>query len=483
MTLLPSYLDKQAYPYRLSKIRNADPVRGYTHSNVTLTDFKRSIYRRYMTSPHLEMLDALLMQVSEYVESGGKRGIGRAIVEMPPRHGKTLTVSKLYPIWHLGRNPEHRIMLVSYGASLAEKNSRFARNVIPTKAYQQTYPLMLARDSKSVQEWDLEGFEGGVSAMGIGGASTGKGAHLLILDDVFKNREEAESETIRSKIWDAYGDDLYTRLEPGGAIVVMMTRWHQDDLIGRLLRNEPDEWHRLRLPALAEENDPLGRSVGEALWPERYDKITLLDTQKKRGPYTFSSMYQQNPVPAEGGIFKRNWFNRVEVQPQIAYAVRFWDLAMSEKTSADYSVGVKIGQGTDGHYYLLDVARRQVEWGDLVEWITGVIVTDGSTVMQGIEEKGYMSRAIQELNAEPRLHGYAIWGYPVDKDKLTRALPYAAKCAAGLVHVLNSYWTDAYLDELCTFPNASHDDQVDASSGAWSMLDGGAVLGGVMNYG
>lgn len=451
---------------------------------IPFTDYKRHIYRRYQHAPHLEALDRCLTEVARYVESGGQTGIGRLIVEMPPRHGKTLTISRYFPTWLLGRNPHARVMLVSYGASLAEKNSRYARNLILSPRYQEYFPVTLAQGSKSVQEWDLADYEGGVSAMGIGGAATGKGANCLIIDDPVKNREEAESETIRDKIWDAYTDDLYTRLEPGGAVIVVMTRWHTDDLIGRLLTSEPEKWTRLRLPAYAEDNDALGRAPGAPLWPARFPLTALQDIERTLGPYSWSALYQQNPVPAEGGIFKRRWFYPLIQQvPPIVRAVRYWDLAMSEKTSADYTVGVKLGQATDGHYYVLDVARKQIDWGDLTGYMAEVMLADGVDVSQGIEEKGYMSRAVQTLNADPRLHRYSIWGYPVDRDKVTRALPAAAKFAAGVIHVATAHWSEHYIDELCSFPNGTHDDQVDATSGAWAMMDDEAGIGaGVLHH-
>ena len=444
-----------------------------------LTLYKRLMYRRYTHAPHLEALDTALEQVTRYVETGGDSGIGRLIVEMPPRHGKTLTVSRLYPTWHLGRNPEHRVMLVSYGATLAHKNSRNARALMMSPRYRDTFGIELDPASRAADAWDIAGHEGGCDAMGITGGATGKGAHVLAVDDVLKSRAEAESEVYRDRIWEAFTDDLYTRLEPGGAVVVMMTRWHQDDLIGRLLRDEGEKWMRIRMPALAEQGDQLGRQPGEALWPWRYPTDALADIKTTLGEYSWSALYQQKPTPAEGGIFKRAWFEPlITYQPDIVRAVRYWDLAMSEKTAADYTVGVKIGQATDGHYYVLDVARRQIEWGELVPWLAEVMLADGAGVAQGLEEKGYMSRAIKDLNADPRLHGYEIWGYPVDRDKLTRALPVAAKAAADVINVCERPWTRDFLDEVCSFPNGAHDDQVDAFAGAWAMIgDEGSIAG------
>lgn len=459
--------------------RSVSPV---YREQCSFTDFKTAIYKRYEHAPHLRLIDSALSDVVRYIETGGKEGTGYLIISMPPRHGKTVTVSRLFPAWFLAEHPDMRVILASYGMTLAQKNSRFARNVIASKQFTAMYPdIRLAQDSKAVDAWDIANTQGGMDAVGVGAGVTGKGGHLIVIDDPVKSREEAESETYREKVWDWFTDDLYTRREPGAAIVVIMTRWHQDDLVGRLLNADVNKWRVLDLPALAIENDPLGRGVNEALWPDRFPRLVLDDIKRVLGEYSFSALYQQRPVPAEGGIFKRAWFHLVDTIPEQVNIVRYWDLAMSSRETADNTAGVKIGQGTDGHYYILDVTTFQKEWGDVVPEIARVALADGANAMIGVEEAGYMSRAIQELNQDYRLHGYAVFGYPVDKDKVTRALPFAARCAAGVVHVVRAHWTDNYLDEMCSFPNGAHDDQVDASSGAWAMIGSGGVEG-ELNY-
>jgi predicted phage terminase large subunit-like protein len=302
---------------------------------------------------------------------------------------------------------------------------------------------------------------------------------VLICDDLIKNRQDVESEVIRERTWDGLVDDAMTRLEPGGAVIIVATRWQKDDPTGRILeRFDPDSYVRLRLPALAEENDVLGRQPGEALWPARYPRDRLLTIQERMGPYSWSALYQQNPVPAEGGIFKRRWFTIVQSHslPNIVRRARFWDLAMSSKTSADYTVGTLMGEGEDGHFYILDVQRVQKEWGDVVPWMAEVILGDGPHVTQGLEEKGYMSRAVTDLNADARLHSYTVWGYPKDTDKLTNALPFAAKSAASLIHLLAGHWNETWLDEITSFTGSGDetDDQVDSAAGAYNMMSDGA---------
>lgn len=479
MNYAPSLKAKAAALLELRRRQRLQQLESSAY--VPFTDFKRNVYHRYQHAPHLEALDSKLAQVAEYVVSGGKRGIGRLIVEMPPRHGKSTTVARLFPAWLLGAHPDFRVMVVTYAVSLARKHSRYTRNLIRTAKYQDTYPgITLADDSASAEAWDIAGREGGMDALGMLGGATGKGAHCLIIDDPLKNRQEAESALIRDRIWDGFTDDLLTRLEPGGAVILNATRWHQDDLIGRAMRLMPGEWTRLRLPAIAEDVDELGRQPGDALWPARYPIEKLREFEAALGPYSWSSLYQQNPVPSEGGIFKRANLPAVDVIPQIVSKARFWDLAMSSKTQADYSVGVMIGEGTDGAFYVLDVTRKQIDWGDVVTWMANTMLADGPNVLQGIEQQGYMSRAIQDLNRDGRLHNHTILGYPKDTDKLTNALPLSAKAAAGMLKVARAHWTEPFIEELCAFPQGAHDDQVDAASGAYHMLASGGTFGGAM---
>lgn len=450
---------------------------------ISLTAFKQAIYSRYQHAPHLELLDRALEDVVRSIESGGKEGTQLLIVEMPPRHGKSLTVSQYLPAWFLGRNPTKRVMTVSYQKPLAQKFGRRVRNILMLPEYQAFYPYTrLSDDSHASDSFDVHGTggDGGLDALGVLGGATGKGAHLLICDDLIRGRKDAESLTIRDNVWDAFLNDLMTRLEPGGAIVLMATRWHLDDPIGRVIAQFRD-YVRLTLPALIESDaqakiDPLKRQIDDALWPFRYPTDVLKRIRGRIGPYPWSSLYQQNPVPAEGGVFKRSWFSVTNHLPNIHQVVRFWDLAMSSKTSADFTVGTKGTIGEDGHEYILDVARIQLEWGDVVPYMAKIILEDGPSVTQGIEEKGFMSRAVQELNLDPRLRGYQIWGYPKDVDKLTNALPFAAKCAAGLVHLYAGHWVDHWLDEVCSFTGSGDeiDDQVDSAAGMHNMLSDGA---------
>jgi hypothetical protein len=203
---------------------------------------------------------------------------------------------------------------------------------------------------------------GGLVARGVGTPPTGFGFGWIFIDDPIKKREEAESEVYREKVWDWYTDDLYTRLEPGGKIVMTLTRWHHDDVAARALASEPDKWRILKLPALAEENDPIGRKEGEALWPERFSREALLrirhiQTNGQAGAASFEALYQQNPTPREGAFFKVNQLEIIDALPADIRFCRGWDLAGSK--NGKRTAGVKVGVDGKGIFYVVDVKKGQ----------------------------------------------------------------------------------------------------------------------------
>lgn len=471
MSNLPVYLQNRANLHRLEKAKQKTATQATGRTN--FTDFKRAIYKRYLHAPHLQKIDEALTAVERYVATGGKEGIGHLIIEMPPRHGKTVTTSRLFPAWVLGEHPDWRMMLVSYAADLAEKNSRAARNLIRSKSYQELYPnTKLASDSAAVHAWDIAEREGGVDAIGIGGGAAGKGAHILVIDDVVKDRAQAESQVYRDKIWDSYTDDLYTRLEPGGAVVVMMTRWHADDLIGRLLKREPEKWTRLRLPAIAEANDGLNRQPGEALWKERFPIEILLRLASTLGEYSFASLYQQNPLPAGTGLFKREKFKVVSplAVPPLVKTVRFYDLAVTKKKTSDYTVGVKMGKTKDEYYYILHIWREQTTPTVVHKAIVQNAQIDGADVLIRLEAEKAGIVSLDYLLEDPDMARYTIDAVPPEGDKYTRSLPFAARVDAERVFIVDGTWNEPFLDEVCAFPKGAKDDQVDGCSGAYDML-------------
>lgn len=447
-------------------------------ARVNLTVFKQVLWRRYERATHLDLLDRALVQVSRYVETNGQAGIGRLIIEMPPRHGKTLTVSRYFPAWHLGRNPNHRIMLVSYGADLADKNSRIARNLIRAPYYRAIFPdIELAQDSRAVDSWDLSQQDGGADALGIGGGATGKGAHILNIDDPVKNRAEAESETYRQRNWEAFTSDLYTRLEPYGAIILTATRWHSDDLTGRALEMAEEGWRVLRLPALAELGDVLARDEGAALWPQRFSRELLLKTASALGDYEFASLYQQKPIPRGNSLFDTARIELVDYVPECTQVVRFYDLAVTAKKHSDYSVGLKLGLTDDERPVILHVWRAQKEFPDVKAAIVQNAQTDGRAVRIRLEAEKAGLIGLQELLRDPQMRAFTVDAVPPQGDKYSRSLPVASRVNAGRVLMVRGDWNRALLDELGVFPMGAHDDQVDALSGAYDKLSRPAGAG------
>lgn len=458
----------------LSRIRaNVSDNPSYADQTpVSFSQFKRRVYSAYVETAYQRALDEKLEQVARYVASEGREGIGRLMIFMPPRHSKTLNVSKLFPAWFIGGNPDKRMITASYGATLATRNSRTVRNLIRSKPYREIFPgIELAHDSSSASEWDIQDHEGGMIAAGVGGGITGHGAHLFVIDDPIKSRSEAESLTYRDNLKEWYGD-AYTRLQqPGGAVILMHTRWHEDDLAGYLQHNSTDDWTILSFPALAEDNDPLGRQAGEALWPERYGVEVLNKIAETLGEYRFSAEYQQQPQPKSGNLFDTQLIKVVDYVPECTHVVRFYDLAVTTKKKSDYTVGFKMGITVQQEPVILDVWRAQLPAPDIQDAIAQNAAIDGKAVPIRLEAEKAGIIELDYLLRDPRLHGYRIDAVPPEGDKYTRAGPFAVRVKAKKVLMVKAQWNRAYLDELSVFPSGAHDDQVDATSGAWDMLD------------
>jgi predicted phage terminase large subunit-like protein len=312
---------------------------------------------------------------------------------------------------------------------------------------------------------------GGFRAVGVGGGVTGQGGDLIIVDDPVKNREEAESLTYRDKVWDWFTNDLYTRLEPGGAIIVIMTRWHKDDIVGRILESETaDQWTRIRLPAEAEACDPLGRSEGAALCPYRYPLPVLADIHKVLGR-DYTALYQQSPQPREGGMFKDHWFKRVAAVPAEARRLRWWDKGATAG-GGDWTVGFLMAF-LEGMYYIEDVVRGQWASGERDRIIVATAAKDAETygpvTVYGPQAPGDAGKDVA-LTFIKMLAGYDVHTSTETGSKEVRAQPLAAQCEAGNVSVLKAAWTATLIDEFCNFPSAANDDQVDAGSHAFNKL-------------
>lgn len=424
----------------------------------------------WIRAPHLEKLAAVLQSVSEDTANGKPR---RVIVMMPPRHGKSEMVSKKFPPWHIGKYPDHEIILGSYTADLALDHSRVARNTLAE--HSDLFGVSVARDSSAVTRWGIANNRGGLFAAGVGGPITGRGAHIGIIDDPVKNAEEAASETVRERIWNWYTTTFYTRLAPGGSVIVVMTRWHEDDLVGRLLQQESEiPWEVIRLSAVAGEDDPLGRKPGEALWPERYPVETLEEIKTTLGSYYWEALYQQNPIRREGGMFKRSWFEIVDSAPASKNAARYWDLAATEEkpgADPDYTVGAKIVE-KDGVYYICDIRRERGTPKTIERLVRQTAETDERhTLIYMEQEPGSSGKNTIDHYARNILRGFPFRGDKKTGPKVLNAEVLAAAAEAGNVRLVKGAWNKEFLDELEAFPHGRHDDQVDAASGALNKLN------------
>lgn len=418
------------------------------------------------------------------MQTGGKR---RLMLFLPPRHGKSEMVTVRYSAWSLERDPRTRVAIAAYGQTLAEKFSRKVRSLVRTR-------MTISDERTASADWET-GSGGGLRAVGVGGGITGQGVDLLIIDDPVKSRAEAESLAYRDRVWDWYTDDLFTRQEPGARIVLIMTRWHEDDLAGRILMSDDaPNWEVISLPAEAEAGDPIGREVGAPLCPDRYDLDALAERRSVLGR-SYYALFQQRPMPAEGGMFQRSWFDLVDAVPANANRVRYWDKAGTDG-DGDYTVGLLMAEA-HGDYYVEDIVRGQWSSGERDRIMRQTAALDAQKYGQDlvkIDDDGFVltekaKGVTQWIEQEPgsggkesatatvrNLAGFNVRVECVSGSKAIRAEPVAAQAEAGNVHVLRASWTGAYIDELASFPMGAHDDQVDTTSGAFNHL---AIKGGV----
>lgn len=431
---------------------------------------------------HLAAIERALLRVA----TGETK---RLVVLAPPRHGKSVTSAVLFTSWFLGTYPDRRVAVVSHTEELAASFGRRARDMLGEHGA-KTFGVRVRDDVKAAGRWDLASpHVGGFLAAGVGGGLTGKGFDLVVLDDVVKSNVEAYSEATRKSTRQWYATTLRTRLQPGGAIVVLQTLWHEDDLASSLIRASEDgtgeKFEVLRLPAIAEEDDAIGRAPGEALWPEVMPLEALLQARKAclvdGGERAWSALWQQRATPSEGAVFKSSWWEgrrytwtspthvQVGSEPPVAVgALRITaalDVALSTKTSADYTACVVIGRATDGRVFVLDVLRKKLEAPELVREVRAFALVRWRAPAIHIERAGVGLAIVQQARAA----GLPVLEVAVDRDKVSRALPLAAAFEGGkLVLPERAPWLAELERELLEFPGGRHDDQVDALAHAWA---------------
>ena len=403
----------------------------------------------------------------------------RLMITMPPRSGKSELASRTFPAWHLGRHASHEIISCSYSGQLANDFSRKVRNLMREPLYHSIFDTRLDPETQAVSFWATTA-AGGYMPAGTGGAITGRGAHIALVDDPVKNREEAESETIRQQVWDWYTSTLYTRLAPGGGVLVIQTRWHHDDLAGRLLEdmgNGGEQWELVEYPAIAVEDETYRRK-GEALHPERYPIDALERIKRTIGPRDFQALYQQKPSADEGDYFTLNmirYYKSADLPPR--ETLRFytaWDTAVATKQVNDWSVGITVGVDQSENLWVVDMVRRRMDSDQLVEEILDTWEIWRSD-LTGIEE-GVIKHAIgpflQKRVTERRAHSFNEEPLKVGRaDKVARARSIQGMMKQGRVFIPeDAGFTPDFTNELLQFPNGKHDDQVDALAHIGQML-------------
>ena len=410
---------------------------------------------------HREIAKAL-----EKVESGE---IKRLIIEMPPRHGKSALASIFFPAWYLGRNPTKEIITASYNQELARDFGAKTRDIVNDPQYQAVFPLQLKSDTQSKDKWKTN--QGGsYTSVGVGGSLTGRGANVLLIDDPFKNREEAESETMRTKIIDWFTSTAYTRLEKDGAVIIIMTRWHTHDLVGQLIEAESkngEKWERISFPAIAIQDEPKRKS-GDPLWPEKYDLQRLEQIKSTIGIYDFSSLYQQTPISSETQEFKKEWFNYhtdEELKGKQLDVYITVDLAISKSDHADSSCLMVVGkEKSNPDWYILEYIHGKLDPLQVIEALFALKAKyQQQLVKVGIETVAYQKAIIYFLDEEMRRRQNYLPIHELKTTVLQKEQRIRGLIPMYRVGVVKHKNTMSELEnELLVFPLGAHDDIIDA---------------------
>lgn len=406
--------------------------------------------------------------------------VDRVAILTPPQHGKSEFWSRWFPAWYRCAFPDRKVLLASYAFEWAQKWGRDARDAA-AEVGPELFGVGLAKDPARADFWSLDVGAGYMAAAGVGGPTTGKGAHVFVVDDPHKNWQDASSLVHREAAWDWFRSVARTRFQPGAAAVLVMTRWHEDDLGGRILRHGDETgkpWLVVSLPAIAEEDErgPFGwqRDAGEALWPDRYSVADLEATKLDVGSYFWSALYQQRPAPASGFIFHREMLRRYERTgdafvlydeggPRTVLAANCRrafcvDLAASTKTQADYTVVLVYAVTPERKILVLDVQKARLEGPDQAPLIQRLAAEYRPSKI-GVEATAYQLSLVQQL----RRLGLPVAPIRADRDKVARAIPAAARVETGDVYLPRAgAWVGDFEEELALFPKGAHDDQVDA---------------------
>lgn len=407
----------------------------------------------------------------------GTLGKNRLMIFVPPQHGKSEIISRKFPAWALGRNPLYKIVGTSYSADLAKQFSRTIQRTIDSTEYAAVFPNTRLNGQncstdasrgylRNVDIFETVGYGGFYKAVGVGGSLTGTPVDIGIIDDPIKDYAEAHSQVFRDRVWSWYTDVFLTRLHNESKQLLIMTRWHEDDLAGRLLAREPEKWHVVSIPAIREdmsmEEDP--REIGEALWEARHSRERLLDAEQ-RSPRTFASLYQQRPTVEGGNIVKSDWFghinpsdfNRLRTTEPIVF---FIDTAYTDKSSGD-PTGIIATCKINGYLYITHGEKVLMRFPELIRFLPSYAMQHGysSESTLRIEPKANGISVVDQLRECTSLN---VVHTPTPTDsKETRLYAASPSVESGRVILVDGAWTEAFVDEICGFPSKPHDEYVD----------------------
>jgi len=425
-----------------------------------LLNFIQYNFKNYKVNWH----HRLLIDALEKVERGELK---RLMVFMPPRHGKSEICSIQFPAWFLGRNPSKEVICSSYSADLAVEFGRKTRNLVASPEYRNVFKaITLAEDSKAAGNWNTN-FDGSYKATGAGGAITGKGADIFLVDDPVKNREEAESEVVRQSKWDWYRSTVRTRLNPNASIVFVVTRWHDADLAGMILSNDVNkEWTVISIPAIAE-NDEQFRKKSEALWPEQYPLKELESIKNDIGLYEWSSLYQQAPISSELQEFKNTFFKSRKLEEIKKLKTRCFvtiDTAISKSAEAD-NTGVCINWVDSENIWNFKAYKLRINPKELIDHLFYLYETHRPEKL-GIEKTIYLDTLKPFLEDEYRKRNKFLPTFELDhqqKKKELRIRGLIPRYESGSIYHVEGEAKDLE-EEAVRFPKGVHDDVLDAAA-------------------
>lgn len=452
---------------------------SYALCRDSLIAFTRFTFPQYQVAQHHRIIAAALQKL----ESGE---IKRLILNIGPQRGKTELATVRFIPWFLGRNPDKPVIAISYGSDPVERFSRNARDVMKSEEFSRVFPgIALSSSSQSVTYWQIDGHRGGLRAASIGGAVTSFPADLIIIDDPHKDVQSAESEADRKQVLDFYTGVAYNRLSPDGRILIIQTRWVENDLTGYVIEQQKhggDDWTIIRIPAVEDpevEIDADGREVyigGNPLWPERWKLADYNRIRRNIGERDWQAQYMCQPAPPEGSLFRKSWFTISPRAPDGLTWIRAWDLATTEKESGSFTAGVLIAVDVSKTIWVRDFRRGQWEWPEARRRIMTQASIDGPDTRVVLEEGAFQFGKL----AQDIIDNWEDIRIPVQKvkvrglgDKVARARPWAARAEAGrvvLVGDASSPWIESFLNEAASFPYGQNNDMIDAVSLGFEVL-------------